>query len=161
MCVSFAAASCHHLKNSSSSFVAIPFVLQTLFLDYGDVISSQLHGNPIPKKPPVLRSLSKKKTPTCYRCDDRGHIASSCRNALVCFSCMKVGHRSHSCKATTTRSPSTFPSPSRPQMATLNSHPPVKFFSNHENCKFREVLDRGIVLFDQQDRGDVHSVTPH
>ena len=39
-----------------------------------------------------LRRFSTPSHPLCFRCGDRGHRASGCRNVVLCFACNSLGH---------------------------------------------------------------------
>lgn len=120
-----------------------------------------LNPNKGPSKPPLpispskasrkissLRTNTKPRLRSCFRCGERGHLASQCRSSLVCFACGKVGHRSVTCKK-----PSLLTIPSPRPMEALNSRTNMKFYSNKDTRNLRATLARGIVLFDQQNRG--------
>gem|GEM_PF-3131867 len=48
-----------------------------------------------PKEPPKINST----TAMCYKCGERGHMASECKaKAAVCFACGKAGHRAAECR---------------------------------------------------------------
>lgn len=106
---------------------------------------SQAHS----KLSSIRRSINTKH-PSCYRCGEKGHIASSCRSSLVCFACNKVGHRSVTCKHPTKF---TSISSTTPPMDSLNSRPSMKFYSNKDTRRLREILLKGVVLFDEHNRG--------
>lgn len=46
--------------------------------------------------------LLEKRTPTCYRCQQSGHLAVSCKtpsSEVMCFRCRKLGHMARECCA--------------------------------------------------------------
>jgi Zinc knuckle len=62
---------------------------------------------PISKLKPLIQKLNqirenrRRGIITCYRCGERNHRATECRNALVCFAYGRLGHRSNTCRAIT------------------------------------------------------------
>jgi Zinc knuckle len=83
-----------------------------------------------------IREYRRRGIITCYRCSERNHSSTECRNALVCFACGRLGHRSNTCQAITLKqnpNPAPKPLPNQPipqqqssqlvQTAT-NSHQP-------------------------------------
>ncbi|KAF3320013.1 hypothetical protein FCM35_KLT22412 [Carex littledalei] len=59
-----------------------------------------------------LRAASSPQNPICFRCTEKGHLATDCRNAQVCFICNKLGHRAPRCRSVTTNPPSPTKKPS-------------------------------------------------
>jgi Zinc knuckle len=60
---------------------------------------------------------------TCYRCGERKHISSQCRNAVVCFDCGRLGHCSTNCRVATLRASSV-------QIASKPQSNPSHFINN-------------------------------
>ena len=71
-----------------------------------------------------LRRFSSPTQPLCFRCGDKGHIASQCRNAVLCFACNQFGHRSMRCRSFQT------PTPTPQPLITSISTPPTPLTSN-------------------------------
>jgi Zinc knuckle len=53
-----------------------------------------------------IRENRQKGILTCYRCGERNHISSQCRNAVIYFNCGRLGHRSTNCRVATLRTSS-------------------------------------------------------
>lgn len=87
------------------------------------------------------------KTFFCYRCGDRGHRASSCRNALVCFTCGRLGHRAANCQSIPPLPPQ-LQTVVRPQMADPIPAPLIRVFPNCKNQKLQETLLNCLIFYD-------------
>jgi hypothetical protein len=97
-----------------------------------------------------IRSLTQRGIPTCFRCGDRGHLSSSCRNSIVCFECGCLGHRSHHCRAITLLPPPSQPALSSEQMDDANRLPFLKLFPNQANKILHDTLSNSNVLIDEK-----------
>lgn len=122
-------------------------------------LQGQSDGSRARAKLHTLRASSQKAFPFCYRCGDRGHLSSSCRNAVVCFECDRLGHRSTNCKAVTLLPPTLLTSMSTAQMEEANRLPILKFFPNQSNRQLSETLLHSIVLKDEQGFGALYIQT--
>ena len=92
------------------------------------------------------------KTFFCYRCGDRGHRASSCRNALVCFTCGRLGHRAANCRSIPPLPPQ-IQAVVRPQMADPVPAPLIRVFPNRENQKLQDTLLNCLIFYDSYGLG--------
>lgn len=122
-------------------------------------LQGQSDGSRARAKLHTLRAPSQKAIPFCYRCGDRGHLSSSCRNTVVCFECDRLGHRSTNCKAVTLLPPTLLTSMSTAQMEEANRLPILKFFPNQSNRQLSETLLHSRVFKDEQGFGALYIQT--
>lgn len=88
-----------------------------------------------------------------FCCGDRGHLARSCHNAVVCFACNRLGHRSHTCKAITMLPSSSRPPLTREMKSIRGSLPPMRFSCTQSIRDFDETLRQGVVIKDHYRKG--------
>lgn len=73
-----------------------------------------------------LRAASSPQNPICFRCTEKGHLATDCRNAQICFICNKLGHRAPQCHSITINPPS----PAKKPLVNGNSPSSSKKLNN-------------------------------
>ncbi|KAF3342090.1 Zinc knuckle [Carex littledalei] len=112
------------LRNSTIIPPAPPKPLVTSFWQRKGSSSSIDKASYVRSKLASLRAASSPSSPICLRCGDRGHLASQCRNAVLCFLCNRFGHRARWCKATTELPPPLDIDP-RPASLPINSSLPI------------------------------------
>lgn len=81
----------------------------------------------IRQKIEALRVSSSPTRPVCFRCGDKGHLATDCRNAVLCFLCHRLGHKAKWCRSVLDLPPlpRTQPAPTLRKPPPTSSFPPL------------------------------------